>query len=53
MLCKAGPFLFGRLDQAEHNCTAGGSLWCIGEQEVLSVNDEGLDTSFRTVVGDF
>ena len=53
MLCKVGPFLFGRLDQAEHYCTADGSLRCIGEQKVLSVNDEGLDTSFRTVVGDF
>lgn len=45
--------LNGGLDQAEHNRTAGGTLQCIGKQEVLSVNDEGLDTSLGTVVAQF
>ena len=44
--------LNSRLDQAEHNCAAGGSLWCVSEQEVLPVNDEGLNASLGTVVGD-
>src|SRR5699024_10752295 len=38
------------LDQAEHHRTAGSSLWCIGEQEVLPVNNEGLDASLCSVV---
>ena len=42
--------LNGRLDQAEYDCTAGGSFRCVGEQEVLPVNDEGFDTSFSPVV---
>ena len=41
----------GGLDQAEHYCAAGGTLRGIGEQEVLSVNDKGLDTSLCTVIG--
>ena len=41
----------GSLDQAEDNCAAGGTLGGIGEQEVFSVNDKGLDTSLSTVIG--
>ena len=37
---------------AEHDCAAGGSLGCIGEQEILAVNDKGLNTPFCPVVGD-
>ena len=40
----------GRLDQAEHDCTAGGSLRGISEQEVLPVNDEGLDAALDPAV---
>ena len=44
--------LNGRLDQAKHNCAAGCSLRSVGKQEVLAVNDEGLNASFCPVVGD-
>ena len=44
--------LNGRLDQAKHHSTAGSALRRVGKQEVLPVNDEGLNASLGTVVGD-
>ena len=41
-----------RLDQAEHDRTAGSSFRGVGKQEILSVNDEGLNASLRPVIGD-
>ena len=44
------PILNGRLNQAEHDRTAGSSLGGVGKQEVLPVNDKGLDTPLRPVI---
>ena len=35
--------LHGGLDQAERHGTAGGAFGRVGKQEVLPVDDEGLD----------
>ena len=46
ILVRIQSILNRRLDQAEHNRAAGGTLWSIGKQEVLAVNHKGLnDTS--------
>ena len=52
ILVRIQAILNSSLDQAKHYRTAGGSLRGIGKQEVLPVNDERLNASFRTVVGD-
>ena len=44
------PILNGGLDQAEHNGASFCALGRIGKQEVLSVNDKGLDTPLRPVI---
>ena len=44
------PILNGSLDQAEHHGASFCSLGRIGKQEVLSVNDKGLDTSLCPVI---
>lgn len=41
-----------RLDEAEDDCTALCATLRVGKQEVISVNHEGLDTTFSTIVAD-
>ena len=47
------PILNGGLDQAEHNGASFRSLGRVGKQEVLPVNDKGLDTSLCPVIAQF
>ena len=49
-MIRIQPILNGGLDQAEHNGASFCSLGRIGKQEVLSVNDKGLDTSLCPVI---
>lgn len=37
--------------KAEHNRTSGSTFWGIGKQEIFPVDDKGLDTPFRPVIG--
>ena len=43
--------LNGCLDQAEHNCAASGTLGGIAKQEVLPVNNEGLNAPLVAETG--
>ena len=42
---RVQAIFYGRLDQAEHDSTAGSSLGRVGKQEVLPVNDKRLNAS--------
>ena len=44
------PILNGGLYQAEHDRAASGSLGRIGKQEVLPVNDKGLNAPLCPVI---
>ena len=47
------PILFLRLNHAEDDRAAPDAAGCVGKQEILPVNDKGLDASFGAVVADF
>lgn len=51
VLVRVQAIFNGGLDQAEHDGAAGSTLGGVGEQEVFSVNDKGIDTSLSTVIG--
>ena len=50
---RVQTILNGGLDQAEHNSASFCSFGRIGKQEVLPVNDKGLDTSLCPVIAQF
>lgn len=52
VLVRIQTVLNDRLDQAEYDSTAGSALGSVGEQEVLPLSAERLNTSFSPVVAE-